>query len=157
MKDEMPNDPQLQSLEARLAAAPPRAAAEDQQRLLYQCAFAAGRSAAGRRLRRWQAAAAALAVLLAATNLSQSHKPVRLAKGGAEPPAPAPAERLTPSAMEPLMVTAGARKPFEVSLDAWQPRPNLAATFEEELARFKRIDPQSRALTLGAMTRKLFE
>jgi hypothetical protein len=152
MKDDSLDDPQLKSLEARLAAAAPRTAAEDQQRLLYQCAFAAARNAAGRRLRRWQAAAAALAVLLAATNLTGVHEPIRVAKRTEKPPAPA--EQWTRSPSESLTVAASIRKPAAVALDAWQSPTDLAASFNEELARFKRIDPQSRALTLGAMTRK---
>src|SRR5438045_7376781 len=67
MTDNPLRNPELQSLEARLASMPPRLGAGEQQQLLYQCAFAAGKAAgqraSGRVIRGWTAVTSILALL----------------------------------------------------------------------------------------------
>jgi hypothetical protein len=89
MNDHSLNDPQLQSLEVRVAAAAPQFSPIEQQQLLYQCAFAAGQLAGRKSLRRWRVASAALVVLLLGLGVPVAHDHWKLAEQRREPSTPA--------------------------------------------------------------------
>ena len=62
-----------------------------------------------------------------------------------------------PKELQPLNPLFAKLPPTDVMLDAWQAPPNDAALFDEQLAQFKRSDPELRSLTPGAMARRLLE
>lgn len=150
------NDPYLQALEARLAEMPPQVSMARRRQLFYECAFAAGRKSSGRIVRRWQAAAVGLTVALVGLCVSPAGKaPIATHRGGAA---------LTRSEISPEPVDGtfelsplGRRPSREVSLDAWQVRSRAAASFERKSAEFADNDPRLRALTVGALTRRILE
>ncbi|HVX63037.1 MAG TPA: hypothetical protein VHC19_20615 [Pirellulales bacterium] len=155
MNDFSPNDPHLQDLEARVAAALPRTSTAEREQMLYQCAFAAGQAAVRKRLRRWQGATAVLTVLFAGLSVSFVRQPALPVNRMAAPPAPVlVAPDRTPTELERLLA---ARRPAAVALDAWQAPPSASESFAEELARFEQTDPRLRSLALGPLTRKLLE
>src|SRR5688572_8156186 len=88
MNDHTLSDPQLQSFEARLAAATPQSSPVEQQQLLYQCAFAAGQRAGRKSLRRWRVASAALVVLLFVLSVPVAHDHWKLAEQNRGPSTP---------------------------------------------------------------------
>ena len=149
MNEHMLHDPQLQSLEARLAATPLQLSAGEQQQLLYQCAFAAGKKTSTRSLRRWQTAAAALVFLLLGMSVPLVRDEWLLAMQGAKPPVPteqSPApEKTIPS---PMLAKA-------VELDAWQLPAATKDSFAEEVALLEKSDPHLRSLTVGPLTRTI--
>lgn len=150
------NDPQLQALEAQLAASAPLVSTARRQQLLYRCAFAAGQSAASSTLRRWQGAVAALTVLLLGMSIPLARGPSMLAKREVEPPARRElSSQGIPAEWENLPIARGAA--VTVALDAWQMPPSATASFDDELAQYEQIDPRLRSLTLGALTRKMLE
>lgn len=156
------HDPQLQSLEARLAAMPLQLSAGDQQRLLYQCALEAGRNTASRSLRRWQAAAAVLVVLLAGMSIPLARDEWLLAAQRAKPsvptqplPAPAEAEPAPSGTLVQEDVPRRAPPLVVVELDAWQLHPSSTNSFAEEIAELEKSDPHLRSLTVGMLTREV--
>jgi hypothetical protein len=155
MNDDSLDDPQLRSLEARLASAAIHIPAAEQQALLYQCAFAAGQKAANRRLRRWQAAAATCAALLLATVGLQvrdgwtTAMPIVATTVPANPP--------PRQSIEPDEIPRAAQWPTAIALDAWQLHPRENAAVLGEIALLDDIDPRLRALTVGALTRQAFK
>jgi hypothetical protein len=163
------NDPQLQSLEARLAASAPAIPAAERQQLLYQCAFAAGQRASRRCLRAWQAAAAALGVLVALLSVPFSGdvpRPEDPDHAAGREPSPAAAGDLAhgprmprdprPDTGAELVVARSQRpQPPQVELDAWQVRSSDQAALTEQLAQFSQLDPGLRSLAVGRLTRSL--
>lgn len=150
------NDPQLQAIEAHIAATPPQVSTAQQQRLLYRCAFAAGRSSTRRALRRWQAAAGALAVVLAGMTVALFGRPPSSANIGAANVAndPLPTE---PRRSDPELSPPERRPAREISLDAWQVPRRADTSFDSELAQFVKNDPQVRSLAVGSLTRRILE
>ena len=154
MNDHSLNDPQLQSLEARLAAMAPRASAAEQQQLLYQCAFAAGRSASGKLIRRWQVAVGTLAALLLAVSVSLVQDRFLPARQVVEVPVSPreAAQQSLPNHPEPLQSLP---TPKSVELDAWQVPESMRFGSGPVLAQSQPSDPHQRSLTVGAMTRRV--
>jgi hypothetical protein len=148
------NDPKLQSFEARLAALTPQLSAGEQQQLLYQCAFAAGRKANRRSVRRWQAVAALLAVVMVGWRIYGGAQSVVVIEKKAQPSPPA--EVVFPRAVAQLELPTGARQSGTVELDAWQTPPSHS-NLNDEVARFKSVDPHLQSLAVGAFTRALLE
>lgn len=151
MNEHSLNDAQLQSFEARLAAAVPQLSPIQQQQLLYQCAFAAGQGVAGRSLRRWQVVVAALVVLLLGMSVPFAHDRLLLAKQKVEPivvPDETTQRMVTPSEI-PII----ARQPATVELDAWQTQQSSSVSLANDLDRFERTDPHLRSLAVGTLTR----
>jgi hypothetical protein len=74
MNDNLWIDPELQSLEARLASQAPRLPATEQTQLLYQCAFAAGKAAGQRACHRVIQASTAVTLVLALLCVSLAYR-----------------------------------------------------------------------------------
>lgn len=144
MNTDSSNDPQLQSLAARLAAAAPRLPDGEAQQLLYQCAFAAGQSAAARKTRRWQAASSALAATLLGVCVFAMPGPLRIAQ---QPPVADSPSQPEPQEHEDLP----ARSFVAVRLDAWQARDDGIEKFAHKLAQFKQLEPELRAVALRSL------
>ncbi|HEX7379056.1 MAG TPA: hypothetical protein VF278_18180 [Pirellulales bacterium] len=150
------NDPHLQALEARLANMPPQVSMTRRQQLLYECAFAAGRKSAGRIVRRWQAAAVVLIMALVGLRVSPAgNAPIAAERGGAALTHREVSPESADGALE--LSPLGRRPSREVSLDAWQVRSRAAASFERGPAELAHNDPRLRALTVGALTRRILE
>jgi hypothetical protein len=153
MNEPLQPDPELQAMEASMAASVPLASAETQRRLLYQCAFAAGRVAAERSLRRWQIGSVGIGVLLAGWLLTTSGERGERVAGTIAPlpVASAPDE----TEVDSPLTSGGARPTTAVALDAWKmtaaDRPSLAS----ELAQFRETDPHFQALAAGNLGRTL--
>jgi hypothetical protein len=154
MNDDPLDKLQLQALEARLADAMPAISPALQQQLLYACAFSAGRRAARKRLRLWQAATASLVLLLLAT-AAPLVRNRNLATEGERQHAVQAVQSREPLADQPRVLPFG-RRSITVTLGSWD-TPSSAESFDEELARFRRMEPQMRALALGPLTQKLLE
>lgn len=149
-------DPELQSLEARLADMAPRLPRDEQKQLLYECAFAAGRKQGAAALWKWRASAGSLAVVLlvaAAINIFAAGNDDRVGPSVATSPsqvAPAPRANgaFSSSAISPPSPVRSVR------LDAWQKAPPLSRdSLDESLASWNGVDPHSRSLAVGALTR----
>ena len=160
MNEHTLHDPQLQSLEARLAATNLQISAGEQQQLLYRCAFAAGKSASIRSVRRWQAAAAALVLLALGMSVPLARDEWLLASQRAQPSiptehAPAPVDTAPSPTRTFVQDSVPHRTPklTTVELDAWQLPPPDANSFAEEIARLEKSDPHIRSLTVGTLTR----
>ena len=155
MNDPSISDPQLQHMEARLAAATPHLSNLEQQQLLYQCAFAAGRQACARKLRRWQTITAALLVF----SVGMSVPMVR----GRWMPVAQNAESTMPNSTMPRQAPGQPEIPFpelqlaKVELDAWQLTSPVSGRIEGQRIPAELIDPHIRSLTLGSLTRRLLE
>jgi hypothetical protein len=160
MNEHTLHDPQLQSLEARLAAMPLQVSAGEQQQLLYQCAFAAGKKTSARSLRYWQAAAAVLMISTLGMSVPLARDEWLLATQRAKPPVPTK-HSPAPAEMEPSPAPTLAQVPIphrapqvaEVDLDAWQLPPRNNNSFADEVARLENSDPHLRSLTVGTLTR----
>jgi hypothetical protein len=160
MNEHTLHDPQLQSLEARLAATPLQLSAGEQQQLLYQCAFAAGKKTSTHSLRRWQAAAAVLVVLLAGISIPLARDEWLLATQRAMPPvpaeqAPAPKDTAPPTMLVEELVPHRTPQVGNLELDAWQITHSEKNSFAEELAHLEKSDPHLRSLTVGTLTRTI--
>lgn len=154
MNDESLEKLHLQAIEASLADAMPVISAARQQQLLYACAFAAGRRAGGKQLRLWKGAAASLVLLLFAT-AAPLVRNRDLAAGGERRPATRAAQSHKSILGDPPASRFG-RRSTAVALESRESPPS-AESFDEELARFKRMDPHMRALALRPMTQKLID
>lgn len=154
MNDDSLEDLQLQALEASLADAMPSFTPARQQQLLYACAFAAGCRAGEKKLRLWQGAAASLVLLSFATTASVVRNR-DLAPGRERQPVARAAQSHMAILSDPPASHFG-RRSTAVALDLRETPPS-AELFDEELARFKRLDPQMRALAVRPMTQKLLE
>jgi hypothetical protein len=154
MNEHTLHDPQLQSLEARLAAMPLPVSAGEQQRLLYQCAFAAGKGVSTRSLRRWQAAAAVLVILTLGMSVPLARDEWLLATHRAKPPVPAQ-ESPAPKESTPSAALAKDDVPPSktLELDAWQLPAVKEQSYAEEMARLEKSEPHLRSLTVGTLTR----
>ena len=157
MNDHSFNDPQLQSLEARLAAAAPQSSPVEQQQLLYQCAFAAGQLAGRKSLRRWRVASAALVVLLLGLSVPVAHnhwKPF-LVEQKRDPSTP------TEVKPQPMLaqseISFSARQSAAVDLDAWQVPHSDRGSLSDELAQFRNTDPHLRSLAVRTFTRAMLQ
>jgi hypothetical protein len=151
------NDPQLLSLEARLAAMAPQESPARQQELLYRCAFAAGQSSARTAVRRWQAAAVALAVLLIGASIPLANHQLAVAK---RDPKPAPPQRVAPP-QPPMLaqqeIPPTVREPVHLELDAWQVASSPSTSLAIDLAQFQQVDPELRSLAAGALARSVLQ
>lgn len=160
MNEHTIHDPQLQSLEARLAAMPLQLPTGEQQQLLYRCAWEAGKKTAGRSLRRWQAATAALVVLLVGMSIPLARNEWLLAAQRA--PLPVPVEQPRPSVdTTPPAAMAQDMNPFRthhfkvLELDAWQLPAPEKHSFAGEMAQLANSDPHLRSLTMGTLSREI--
>jgi hypothetical protein len=153
MNEHSLNDPQLKSLEARLAGLAPQLPVSEQQQLLYECGVAAGRKSTRGALRRWQAIAAGLLVVAVATiSIPRSAEPQVAAEQ--HEPEPAPVEIEFPRFdLAELFAPSQPKSPLE--LDAWQTPRSRRDSLADELARFEETDPHVRTLAMGAMARSL--
>jgi hypothetical protein len=160
MNDNSLNDPQWQSLEARLSAAAPQASLQTQQQMLYACGLAQGRTQSVRRLRRWQAVAATLAVVSLGMGVQFSRERPATIVRTTESPAPqqaVPATATPLPAMAQVDIPIGARQAAPVPLDAWESNRSDDTSLAEDLDRFQRADPTLRSLAMGAMTRAMLQ
>ena len=160
MNEHTLHDPQLQSLEARLAAMPLQLPAGEQQQLMYRCAFAAGKRTSTRSLRRWQAAAAVLVVLLAGMSVPLARDEWLLATQPAKPQipveqAPASKETAPPAMLVEELVPHRTPQVGNLELDAWQITHSEKNSFAEELAHLEKSDPHLRSLTMGTLSRTI--
>ena len=158
MNEHTLHDPQLQSLEARLAATNLQLSAGDQQQLLYQCAFAAGKGVFTRSLRRWQFAAGVLVVLSLGISVPLARDEWLLATQRAKVPvpaqqSPAPAEVVPPAMLVQDVIPHRTPQVAAVELDAWQLPAPVANSYAEEIARLENSDLHLRSLTVGTLTR----
>jgi hypothetical protein len=155
MNDPLISDPQLQHMEARLAAATPHLSHLEQQQLLYHCAFAAGRQACARKLRRWQTITAALLVFSVGMS-------VPMVRGRSMPVAQNP-ESSTPNSTMPRQTPGQPEARFperqlaRVELDAWQLASPVSGRMEGQRIPAELSDPHIRSLTVGSLTRGFFE
>ncbi len=155
MNDHSLNDPQLQSLEARLAAAAPQSSPVEQQQLLYRCAFAAGELAGRKSLRRWRVASATLVVLLLGLSVPVAHDHWRLAAQKREP---STSTELKPQPMlAQSEILFSARQSAAFDLDAWQMPRSDRVSLSDELAQFRNTDPHLRSLAVGTFTRAMLQ
>ena len=149
-------DPQLQSLEAQLAAAVPQLDAGEQQRMLYACAFGAGAQSARRTVRRWQAATGLFCVLWLALAV-----PMVRDQSLARRDVPRSPVNLLPVIQPPVVpavaIPAPVTKPelvislpsvVSVNLDAWQVPDEPRESWTERLAR-SNIEAESGTLRAG--------
>jgi len=151
------DDPQLQSIEARAAAVTPRLSQAEQQQLLYRCAYEAGQHRVAKQVRRWQGTT--VAILVVAVGLS-----IPLVRGReAHDPSPQYVESIAPDTIVPrhqsdLPRFPDSRSPISprVELDAWQLRPPVDGLASESRTPARPIDPHIRSLTVGALTRTIF-
>ncbi|MBC7854717.1 MAG: hypothetical protein IAF94_14900 [Pirellulaceae bacterium] len=158
MNEHTLHDPQLQSLEARLAAMLLQVSPGEQQQLLYQCAFAAGKGVSTRSVRRWQAGAAVLIVLLLGMSVPLARDEWLLATQRVKPPvptqeSPAPKESTPSAALAKDDVPQRVPASKTVELDAWQLPAAKEHSFAEEMALLENSDPHLRSLTVGSLTR----
>jgi hypothetical protein len=149
------NDPQLQSLEARLAAMTPQESSARQQALLYQCAFAAGRSSAQKTTRRWQAAATTFALLAIAMSVPLARTQLLIAGPRAQPIVLEQPVQPQPPALVQQESIPEVRQAAHVDVDAWQTPLSASASLDKDLARFEQTDGDLRWLTVGALTRSV--
>jgi len=117
------SDPQLQSLEAQLAAGIPRLAPAEQAGILYACAFGAGQRSARRSVRRWQAASGLLSLLLLGLSVPMARDQIMAKKESPQPPAieqpvASPVIRQEPDWESEVALSMRPAK--SVKLDAWQ-------------------------------------
>jgi hypothetical protein len=155
MNEHSLQDPQLRSLEARLAAAAPQSSHIEQQQLLYQCAFAAGQQVGRKSLQSWRVAAATLVVLCCGLSVPLAHDRWKLE----EPARELPTATKAPS--QPMLayseVPFSARPSAAVDLDAWQMPHSERMSLSDELAQFRRTDPHLRSLAMGTFTRAMLQ
>src|SRR5687768_6181781 len=139
MNDPSLNDPQLQSLEARLAAMAPQESPARQQELLYRCAFAAGQVSTRASLRRWQAAVGALALLFVAASIPLARNQSLVVKQ--EPNSVSP--RQTDLSQPPMLAQQEApptvREPVHLETNAWQLASSPTASLANDLAQFQQV------------------
>ena len=155
MNDRPFDDPQLQSLETRLAAAVPRISSIQQQQLLYQSAFAAGQTASRKSLRRWQASAAALVVLLLGLSVPAARDRWHVAEKKAEPFMPT---EVTPQRkFAEMAIPTTARQSTTIELDAWQMQQPEGVSLADELAQIQQSDSHLRSLAVGTLTREVLQ
>jgi hypothetical protein len=159
MNEHTLHDPQLQSLEARLAATPLQLPAVEQQQLLYRCAWEAGKKTAGRSLRLWQAATAALVVLLLGMSIPLARDEWLLAALRTPLPVPVeqphpPVETTPPATLAQDLVPFRTHHSKVLELDAWQ-LPVPKHSFAEEMAQLASSDPHLRSLTMGTLSREI--
>jgi hypothetical protein len=151
MNHDLPLDPHLRSLEARLSAQTPSLSADRQQDLLYQCAYAAGQKAARAKLRRWRAGAIACAALLAVMAGRSLSDPSEVDRDVAQAPARSiwkPWQLFIEKAIAP-----GKQLTTSLDFDAWQipePSPGEPRSSEE-------MDAREHSLTVGSLSGKFFE
>ena len=120
MQDPTPlNDPRLEALAGRLAAAPPRLGPAGRDALLYQCGFAAGRQSALRGVRRWSLAAACLAILAGGVGLMSSARHENCQMPAARPRSPWP--RQNDETHLPATRATNVRKPAHAQRDSHPP------------------------------------
>ncbi len=149
-------DPQLQSLEAQLAAAVPQLDAGEQQRMLYACAFGAGALSIRRSVRRWQVATGLLSVLVLALAVPMV-RDQSLARRDVPrspvnelpviPPPVAPAVAIPAPVTEPELAIS-LPSVVSVNLDAWQVPDEPRESWTERLAR-SNIEAESGTLRAG--------
>lgn len=155
MTDPSLNDPQLQSLEARLAAMAPQESPARQQELLYRCAFAAGQSATRGSVRRWQAAVAALALLLVGMSVPLARNQMMVVRHDPKPAAPQQEISTQPPMLVQQEAPPSVREPVHVDLDAWQLAASPTASLASELSQFQQVDPDLRLLAAGPLARAM--
>ena len=151
MSEHRLEDPALNDIETRLAAAAPRLGTAEQQELLYRCAFEAGQRAGLGRVRRWQVATVAAAALFVAALILPSAR------------SPAPAEqRVAVESSRPRVASESAadestaarpRQLAPVELDAWQ-LEQRATALSEELASFEQLDPRMQSSSVAHLLRE---
>jgi hypothetical protein len=151
MNEHAPNDPELKSLEARLAAMTPQLSPTEQQQLLYECGVAAGRAAGRTSVRRWQGLAAMLCITVVAMSFLPSRNDVPVAEHRSR--SLGPTEVTQPKGINEMEIPAAAREQGTVALDAWQTTLPEPSALSHELA--WRADPHLSSLTVGALTRSL--
>lgn len=152
MTDEKPLAPQLQALEARLAALPPKIESSEKEEILYACAFAAGKKAAVPSLRLWQTSTAVLSVCfigaMIAIGIAQSPNAERVARTIAEPQ---PVTPRLPPADDPPPVVPSTTIP---KLDAWQVPVSEVDLLKRQLAQ---LDLASRSQTVSALAHSVLK
>lgn len=149
-------DPQLQSLEAQLAAAVPQLDTGEQQRMLYACAFGAGAQSARRAVRRWQAATGLFCVLWLAVAVPMVRDQSLARRDVPQPPVTQPPviqSPVAPAAALPAPVTEPelAISPpsvVSVNLDAWQVSDQPRESWSDRLARTN-VETESGTLRAG--------
>jgi hypothetical protein len=155
MNDHSLRDPQLQFIEARIAAVQLHVSELEQQELLYRCAFEAGRKTFAKKLRYWQTFTLALLVLSCATSVPLVRDRLMPARRHAESNAPVRAmarQELGPS-HSPFLE----RQLASFELDAWQLQPSDNTLAGSYLVQTDQIDPHTRSLTLGSLTREFLD
>jgi hypothetical protein len=157
MNDPSLNDPQLQSLEARLAAMAPQESSARQQELLYRCAFAAGQVSTRASMRRWRAAVAALALLLVAASIPLARNQSLVVKQEPVPVAPRQMDESQPPILAQREAPPTVREPVQLETDAWQLASSPTASLAEDLAQFQQIDPDLRSLAAGPLARAVLQ
>lgn len=144
-------DPQLQSLEAQLAASVPQLASDDHQRMLYTCAFAAGAQSARSSARRWQAVTGLLSVLLLGFAVPVVNEQIIARRESPNPPAvelsgaPQVIHPLPP--LEPELAISMRPKAM-LKLDAWQV-PDPPREYPRQRLAQSTSDSQSNIWTAG--------
>ncbi len=149
------SDPQLQSLEAQLAAAVPQLDADDHQRMLYACAFGAGAQSARRTVRRWQTATGLLGVMLLGFAVPVVND--RLIARRESPTRQAAELPVVPQVVHPDPVlepefAISMRPNASLKLDAWQV-PDPPREFPPQRLAQSPSDSQSNTWTAGQLWR----
>jgi hypothetical protein len=149
------SDPQLQSLEAQLAAAVPQLDENEQQRMLYACAYAAGAQLAHRSVKRWQAASGLLSVLLLGVIVPVVNDQLIARRESPNPPAaelPVVPQVVHPLPLPEPELAISMRPKSTLKLDAWQvpdpPREYLPHRLTQSLS-----DSQSNTWRAGQLWR----
>jgi hypothetical protein len=160
MNNQSPNDPQLESLAARLSSLAPKLSDDERRELLYACAFAAGAESSKRTVLRWRMVSTVLAVSLCGVLFSTVRR-VAWSENPATNQNPI-AQSSTSSVVAdaPPAATTDAppefvRKRDNISLDAWANRSDPIERFSAALARFQDLDVSAQSQSVQEIRRSL--